>query len=140
MVLYSNRAAAQRRLVEVRTKAQELRRSPVSRTRRRLARLTSEQEADLVDQCQAGALIKELASQFGLHRVTVTEVLKRQGAAFRQVGLTSAQITEAIHLYTAGWSLSRLAQRYGVDGMTVRRYLRLAGVAMRSPHERPNLR
>jgi hypothetical protein len=59
--------------------------------------------------------------RFGIHRSTVTAVLKRRGVDPRKRGLTDEQTAEACRLYPEGWSLARLAKRYCVDDMTVRR-------------------
>jgi hypothetical protein len=98
-------------------------------------RLDLPQVNDLIKGYRAGASAKVLAASFGIHRITVTAILQRQGVDLRRRGLCGAQVAEACRLYPNGWSLARLAERYGVDDMTVRRYLLQAGVVMRSPHE-----
>lgn len=52
---------------------------PEGRTsRQRQLRLTSSQVDELVKARQEGALIRELAERFGIHRTTVMEHLKRR--------------------------------------------------------------
>jgi hypothetical protein len=75
----------------------------------------------------------ELAKQFGIHRLTVTALLRRHGVEQRPVGLTPTEIPEAASLYGQGWSLVRLGEAFGVDASTVWRALRAAGVVMRHP-------
>jgi DNA-binding transcriptional regulator LsrR (DeoR family) len=105
-------------------------------SRQTQVRLDARQVAELAAAYSSGQTIKELATRYGVHRVTVRALLQRHGVERRQVGLTDAQAAEACRLYPEGWSLARLAKRYDVHDMTVRRYLLLAGVVMRSPHER----
>jgi lambda repressor-like predicted transcriptional regulator len=83
-----------------------------------------------------GQTVKELAQQYGVHRTTVTELLRRHGVERPHVGLANEQVLEACHLYSEGWSLARLGRRFSVDSTTVWRALRAAGMTMRSPHER----
>lgn len=87
---------------------------------------------------QGGAQVKDLAERFGVHRVTITTLLRRQGVTLRKPGLTTDQIAAACRLYRSGWSVSRLGAKLGVDGTTVWRALITAGVIMRSPNERPS--
>jgi predicted DNA-binding protein (UPF0251 family) len=99
-------------------------------------RLSPDRAKELTTAYRAGKTIKELAQRYGVHRATVSSLLRRLGVEQRQVGLTDAQVAEAFRLYREGSSLARLAERYAVDDMTVRRYLLLAGCVMRLPHER----
>jgi lambda repressor-like predicted transcriptional regulator len=85
---------------------------------------------------QGGASVKELAQQFGIHRVTVTAHLHRNGVEFRRSGIAQEDILTAARLYDQGWSLMKLGAKYGVDSTTVWRALRAAGVVMRSPNYR----
>jgi hypothetical protein len=135
--LYSNPGARLEILLQLLVKATSSPRQherPASRQSQ--IRLNPHQASALETAYRAGKTIKHLAGTFGVHRVTVTSLLRRHGVELRQVGLTDEQVFEACHLYPEGWSLARLAERYDVDDMTVRRYLLLAGVVMRSPHER----
>jgi hypothetical protein len=77
--------------------------------------------------------IKELAQRFGIHRMTVTELLRRHGVELRRAGLAPKEIAAAAHFYRQGWSLARLGAKYGVDPATVWRALLAADVIMRSP-------
>jgi len=99
-------------------------------------RLDAQQANDLAIAYRSGKATKELSGQFGIHRATVTAILRRLGVDLRQRGLTDEQVAEACRLYPEGWSLARLAERYDVDDMTVRRYLLLAGIVIRAQHER----
>ena len=95
-------------------------------------RLGSAEVAELIEVYRAGRSIKQLEQRFGIHRVTVTALLRRHGVALRRSGLAPEEVPEAISFY----GQARLGGRYGVDAVTVWRALRSAGVALRSPGER----
>jgi len=80
---------------------------------------------------EAGETTKELAAEYGIHRVTVSSHLRWAGIPLRRSGLNAAQIAEAADLYRAGYSSERIAERFGVNADTVIRALRRAGVAIR---------
>jgi hypothetical protein len=86
-------------------------------------------------QSAAGANMKDLAAAHGIHRVTVSEIIRRAGVPTRQRGLDPGQVERAVRLYVEGWSLARLGERFGVAGATVWRALRGRGVVMRPPRE-----
>ncbi len=99
-------------------------------------RLKADQAAELVAKYQAGADMRELVEQWGIHRTTVAGHLRRAGVELRRQGLSDEQLSEAMRLYGEGWSLQRLAERYCCDAETVRTYLKQTGVRMRQPWER----
>jgi len=137
MRLYSNPPGRQNRLLRARLDATSEERSPESSPPRlRMKRLDAPTVAELIDGYRGGAKIKDLAQRFGVHRTTVTCLLRRHNVQPRPVGLSPGQLCDATRLYREGWSLAKLGDKFGVDDMTVRRYLLLADVAMRSPHER----
>src|SRR6476469_9066396 len=103
---------------------------------RHASRLNDEDVAQLAESYRSGTSAKILAMQFGVHRHTVAEVVKRVGVERHSRGLTSAQVAKASGFYRDGWSLAKVAHDLGVTANTVRRYLLLAGVVMRSPNER----
>ena len=79
MRLYLNKQSGQKRLENVRSNALSEHRPPDRSARcRRMIRLDPATTAKLVDGYQAGACANELATQFGIHRHTVAEVLKRK--------------------------------------------------------------
>jgi DNA-directed RNA polymerase specialized sigma24 family protein len=84
----------------------------------------------------AGAKLRELGAQFGIHPETAGLLLRRNGVEMRLKGLSAEQETEAELLYASGLSLRRVGQRLGVDGETVRRVLVSRGVRMRDTHGR----
>jgi lambda repressor-like predicted transcriptional regulator len=99
-------------------------------------RLDAHQAHALAVAYRDGQTIKELALRYGVHRATVSALLRPCGVELRLPGLAVSDAATAARLYEQGWSLARLGQRFGVDDM--RRALLAAGVIMRSPHDRRN--
>ena len=134
---YSNLPGQQNRLQRARLDATfEERSVERSAPRLHMKRLDAPAVAELIDGYRGGAKVKDLAQRFGVHRTTVTCLLRRHGVQLRPVGLSPGQLCVATRLYREGWSLAKLGEEFGVDDMTVRRYLLLADGAMRSPNER----
>jgi lambda repressor-like predicted transcriptional regulator len=88
---------------------------------------------ELINAYEQEVPVKDLAQRFGIHRLTVTALLRRHGVELRRAGLAPEEIPTVADLYSQGWSLAKLGARYGVDSTTVRRVLRAAGVIMCSP-------
>jgi lambda repressor-like predicted transcriptional regulator len=130
--LYSNREAWLETVQLLLARATSARR-PNGRavSRQNQIRLDPHQAAALAAGYRDGMTIKELAQQYGVHRTTVTELLRRHGVELRQPGLAPENILAAARLYGEGWSLARLGAKYSVDPVTVWRVLRAAGVIMR---------
>jgi len=103
---------------------------------RLLLRLSERQVAALVDAYRAGATVYELAVRFGIHRVTVSAHLHRQGVTVRRQGLDGEGVAHAIRLYEDGWSLTRIGGRLDVNPTTVWTALKAQGIAMRDTHGR----
>jgi hypothetical protein len=81
--------------------------------------------------------MKELASEFGIHRNTVSSHLVEHGVSVRRGGLDQEQTAEAVRLYEEGWSSGRLGESFGVSANTVLTVLRRAGASIRSRRGRP---
>ena len=94
--------------------------------------------AELIKEYERGVMVKELAERFGVHRVTVTALLQRQGVEIRKTGLVPEVIPVVARMYSQGWSCARLGDLFDVDASTVWRALRATGLTMRSPSERPS--
>ena len=137
LIHYCNGDSASKCLADVRVVALSQQRSSGSaRPRQTQTRLSPAEVKALVETYISGSLIKDVASQFGVHRATVTTILRREGIELRPVGLSDDNVTEAGRLYQSGWTLARLADKYDVDDMTIWRSLKKIGVAMRSPNAR----
>jgi lambda repressor-like predicted transcriptional regulator len=96
-------------------------------------KLTPLTVAELVKAYEAGATVRELVFQFGMHRATVLAHLERQGVPRRPQlrKLPDDQVAEAAALYTAGLSLADVGRRLDVSAGTVRKELLHAGVSVR---------
>jgi predicted DNA-binding protein (UPF0251 family) len=133
--LYSNPKAGletvPKMLVEAKSSPRHRREPPASRQSQ--IRLDPHEANALAAAYRDGMTIKELAQRYGVHRTTVTALLRRSDVPQRPRGLAAGDVARAALLYELGWSLARLGARYGVDATTVWRTLRAAGVEMRSP-------
>jgi DNA-binding MarR family transcriptional regulator len=89
-----------------------------------------------VQRYQAGDLMTELAERYGIHRRTVSAILKRHGVPTRASGLSPEQIQRAVLMYAQGQSLGKIGKLLGVDATTVHARLREQGVRMRDTHGR----
>jgi transposase len=90
-------------------------------------RLDSREVAQLVAAYRSGGRVKRLAAQFGIHRETVRNTLKREGITPRPPGIRPDDLSQAIRLYRQGCSLAELARRFDVSHSTVTNTLRRAG-------------
>lgn len=84
----------------------------------------------------AGGRVKKLATEFGIHRDTVHNILKRAGV-LGPPGIQLEDLPETIRLYEDGWSLARVAAKFDVSPNTVNNTLRKTGVVIRRPGPRP---
>jgi DNA-binding CsgD family transcriptional regulator len=109
---------------------------PHPQTKQLQRHLTEDRTLQLVAEYEAGATMRTLALNYGVHRGTVADHLRRSGVTIRPKGLNGAQVDEAVRLYISGWSLVKIAERMGCDGETVRTELKRHGVSMRKPWER----
>ena len=95
-------------------------------------RLTDTEIDDLVAQYETGSTIDTLAHEFGVHRTTVMEHLKRRGIPRRSPRkLTGQAVAEAAHLYTSGETLAEVAANLGIAPSTLTRELRRSGIRIR---------
>ncbi len=110
---------------------------PLSSTPKQMQRRLGPEEIDeLVAAFQAGATLREVAAQFGVHRTTVSKQLERRGVRRRQRSLDSSELAEALRLYRTGLSTIAIGQQLGFDGGTIWQALRRAGVQLRDSHGR----
>lgn len=106
------------------------------RRRSLVTKLSTPEVEALVDGYRNGATVYELATRFGIHRVTVSAHLHRHDVTMRCQGLNPEQVDHAVHLYAQGRSVAGIGARLGVDGGTVRSALRARGVRLRDPQGR----
>jgi transposase-like protein len=91
---------------------------------------------ELVAAYRAGAMVKDLAARFGVHRMTVGQHLATRGVDTKPPGLHPTEVSVAAELYRAGWPLARIAEKFDTTASTVHRRLTEVGVRMREPWER----
>jgi hypothetical protein len=102
------------------------------RTRKQVQhRLRPEEIDELVRQYQAGAKVADLATDFHIHRDTVSVILNRRGVSRRQRGVPLDLIDKVIASYESGASLATIGAALSVDPATVGRVLRIVGVSVR---------
>jgi lambda repressor-like predicted transcriptional regulator len=106
------------------------------RERQIVRRLSEDEVTKLVYGYQAGANVYELAKQFGVHRVTVSERLHSRGVTMRRQSMTEQQTMVAARFYERGWSIARVGRHLGFSGGTVWLALRAHAVPMRDTHGR----
>jgi transposase-like protein len=129
-----SRLAASRSTVLARSTDQS--QHPAGRHRQAQRRLSAEQAEQLAAAYEAGASVKDLAAQWGIHRTTVAAQLRQAGVRLRGTGVPANCLDDAVQLYRDGWSCQRLAERYDCNATTVWKVLQQAGVRLRAPWER----
>ncbi len=80
--------------------------------------------------------MKELATEFKVHRTTVRAALDRHAVAPRVHAITKAQVALAARLYESGLSLAKVGEQLGFNAQTIATHLKRAGVTLRDPHGR----
>jgi transposase-like protein len=92
--------------------------------RQRQRRLTEAQVADMTSKYEAGATVYELAAEFGCHRATVSERVKKAGIVMRGQSPTPDVIDSMVCLYESGLSYQEVGKKLGLGANTVRNCLR----------------
>ncbi|QTI66729.1 hypothetical protein [Gordonia polyisoprenivorans] len=104
----------------------------ICQSSRQLRKLTPHEVESLVSEYQDGATARDLATKYGIHRMTVTRHIQRSGHQTRPVrSFEEDQLEQLIADYHSGNSANALGRKYGVAGSTVARSLRNAGVDLR---------
>lgn len=91
-------------------------------------RLTADEAVDLANQYRADAKVGELATIFGVHRNTVSEVLDPKGITRRERGIPPEFLKEIIASYQSGSLRATIGSALCFDPGTVALMLRRAGV------------
>jgi len=92
--------------------------------RQRQRRLTEAQVAEMAAKYKTGATVYELADEFGCHRATVAERLKKAGVVLRGQPPTSEDIDSMVNLIASGLSPQAVGKQLGFCANTVRNCLR----------------
>lgn len=83
-------------------------------------RLRPTQMSELLAGYEAGTPVTALAEQFGVHRVTVSQAVRRAGITRRCASVSQAQRIQAAALYAEGCTLVQAAQQAGINYHAVR--------------------
>ena len=84
---------------------------------------------DLVKQYETGATVYELAAEFGCHRATVAERLKKAGISMRLQSPTPKEIESMANLVKSGLSPESVGKQLGFCANTFRNCLQLQNEA-----------
>jgi hypothetical protein len=97
-------------------------------------RLVPSEAEQLCLDYQAGGTLKQLASQYRIHPMTVSAILERAGIARRSfnTGPSDDAIALAIKLYGEGYSTVAIGDAAGRSPETVRAHLLKNGIQVRS--------
>ena len=104
--------------------------------RQRQRRLTGAQVAEMAAKYKSGATVYELAAEFGCHRTTVAERLKKAGIAMRGQSPTSEDVCSMVRLHAGGLSFQDVGQQLGFCANTVRSCLKKRQIRSRDVHGR----
>lgn len=144
MTAYTNNLRYLRSPAEVRDLIrQSVGRRQVSQARPRpstvVKRIGSENVEAIVGGYKRGKTTADLASEFGIRRRAVRDILTTRGVDLqRQVKLSQLEREEAVRLYRDEClSIAKVANRLGVPIFAVRRTLNAEKVEMRGRYDRP---
>jgi transposase-like protein len=103
--------------------------------RQRQRRLTGARVIEMVARYEEGATVYELAAEFGCHRATVAERLKKAGASMRLQSPKSEVADEMVNLYESCHSIRLVAEQLGFCANTVRSSLRKRRIEIRDTQQ-----
>jgi hypothetical protein len=72
---------------------------------------------------ESGGTLRDLASEFQIHRTAASELLQRSGIARRRRGLSEPNAHTAVNFYRAGKSTATIGKLLGLSYDTVRQRL-----------------
>jgi DNA-binding NarL/FixJ family response regulator len=134
--LRGNRPLAARCRPTIRTDA----RGPVAEnSSQSQTRLSFPNRAKVVSDYRKGDAVKDIAACYGIHRATVTEILRRAEVPTRRYGLPEPVRKEAARLYTQGLSIRTVANRLGISYEGARAGIVGYGAVLRQAGRQPQL-
>ena len=95
-------------------------------------RITPTQSAELIAEYKAGASLRALAKQFGVHRNTAAEHVRRAGVGRERAQFTEAVVAQIVDQYQSGVGLDRIGSQWHTSSKRVRAVLVEAGVNIRA--------
>jgi transposase len=84
-----------------------------------------------------GDAVKDIAARYGIHRATVTEILRRAEVPTRRYGVPEPVREEAVRLYTQDLGIRAVADRLGISYEGARAGIVDCGVVLRPPGRQP---
>jgi transposase len=93
--------------------------------------------AEVVSDYRKGDAVKDIAARYGIHRATVTEVLRKAEVPARRYGLPESVRAEAAWLYTQGLGIRAVADRLGISYEGARSGIVDCGAVLRPPGRQP---
>lgn len=109
----------------------------VEKSRQSQTRLNASNRAALLDSYAAEVPVHELADRFGVHRSTVSELVRRAGVPTRSPGLPESIRREAARLYEEGLTLPKVAARLGISNDGARAGIVACGGTIRPRGRQP---
>lgn len=79
----------------------------------------------------AGETSTVLATEYGVAKSTIFNILRTKNVVVRRQPLTSEQVSDAVGLYVAGFSLSQVAKQLQINQETMRVAILAAGTVLR---------
>ena len=105
----------------------------VRQTRQVQKHLSEEEVAQIIRAYQSGTSTNELARQYGCHRHTICDHLRKHGIEVTRNKIRSAEaVCQVIALYEQGNMIEDIANQYDVSQATINRLLHGNGVKVRS--------
>ncbi len=96
-------------------------------------RLSNNEITEMIRLYKTGKTVYELAEKYGCHRVTVSNILKRNGVAVSvEKSIKLFNPIEAADLYLAGMKSKDIGIRLGVSEQTIRKCLKKQGIKIRT--------
>jgi hypothetical protein len=117
--------------VPVAPEVQEPRRAPA-----RHFHFSSAQRVAVVEAYEGGASMAGLAREYGVRRVSISALLRREGVSIRvRRVMSQGEVDRAVQLYVGGLSLQKIGDQLGWDHKTIYGQLKKRGVVMRGPND-----
>lgn len=100
-------------------------------------RLSFPNRVEVVFDYRRGDTVKDIATHYGIHRATVTEILRRAEVPTRRYGLPEPVREEAARLYVQGLSIRAVAEHLGISYEGARVGIVAYGGVLRPPGRHP---
>jgi hypothetical protein len=99
-------------------------------------RFSSAQTIAVIEAYEGGASMAELARMYGVRRVSISALLRREGVSIRvRRVMSQGEVDRAVQLYVGGLSLQKIGDQLGWDHKTIYGQLRKRGVVMRGAND-----